>query len=234
MKNVQLAINSTTDCDIANRAITFYGADVATPVIDFINTKSPVIKTVYAAETAGVVTIVYTDVNSVTCSFILRQQVGDVINVFPISYTTTADNALSDQDAAFGAILDQLIASGALKATYTNTVSGTIVVTAASGYPLLSGSEGTNISSVTQTTTGKYAVNKGADLLAAGVENAVSGNTYTSFEFLTANRGNGAGQERLVWEKLTLYIKTGDTSIAKLTTILNADIFDTGQVELLS
>lgn len=234
MVTQRIALNSTTDVDIANRKITFYGADTAAPVINFINTVSPAVKTVYAAEVAGVVTIVYTDVNSVTCSFVLRQEVNGVVNTFPISYTTEAGNALTDQDAAFGAILDQLISSGALKATYTNAVSGTIVVTADAGYPILTGSEGTNISSVTQTTTGSYAVNDGADLVAAGVDNAVAGNTYTSFEFLTADLSLSAGMERNVWKKLIVYIKTGDTAIAKLTTILNADEFDTGQVELLS
>ena len=130
MKNVQLAINSTTDCDIANRAIKFYGADVATPVIDFINTKSPVIKTVYAAEVLGAATVSYTAANNTTYSFTVKQVIGNNEVVVPFSYTSDGSGTEAEIDAALGAALDILIASGALQVSYSVAGSSTIVITA--------------------------------------------------------------------------------------------------------
>lgn len=232
MVTQRIAINSTTDVDIAKRKITFYGADVATPVINFIATQSPVVKTVYAAEALGEATISYTAGNNTTYSFVIKQVVGGQENTAIISYTSDASGSEAEIDAAIEGQLDTLIASGYLQLSYSNG-STAFTLTALAGYPLLTIIEGQNTTS-SAVTVGAKAVNKGSDLVTAGVENAVAGNTYTSFELLTADLSLSAGQERNVWKKLIMYIKTGDTAIAKLTTILNADIFDSGQVELLS
>lgn len=232
MVTQQIAINSTTDVDIAKRKITFFGSDTAVPEINFISTQSPVVKTVYAAEVAGQATVSYTAGNNTVYSFTLKQMVGSQESVAIISYTSDASGSEAEIDAAIEAQVDKLVASGYLKLSYANG-STSFVFTADAGYPLLKVIAGQN-TTVSSVTNGAKAVNAGADLVAADVENAVAGNTYTSFEFLTADLSVSAGMERNVWKKLVLYIKTGDSSIAKLTTILNADIFDTGQVELLS
>jgi hypothetical protein len=233
MNTIQLAINSTTDVDPTGRNIVFYGADTTVPPINFLNTLSTV-KTVYSAEVPAVLSVAFTEAASTTYSFIVRQVQGSFTAAIPVSYTTNATQSGDDLEDALVAILTKLRASGALKIdAVTSNDASPLVITAAAGYPLLTISDVHN-TTTTVTTAGAKAVNAGADLVAAGVPNAVSGNTYTSFEMLTASLAVGAGQERNIWKKVVYYIKTGDTAIAKLTTALNAAIYDPGNFTALS
>lgn len=234
MVTQRIALNTATGATLADRAITFAGADVSAPVINFLdNQAANCIKTVYAAEVLGQATVSYTAGNNTTYSFVVKQTVNGQENTAIISYTSDASGSEAEIDAAIGAQLDALIASGYLQCSYSTSGSTTVVITALAGYPLLQVIAGQN-TTVGSVTVGAKAVNKGADLASAGVENAVAGNTYTSFEFVTADMSFSAGQERKVWKKLIVYIKTGETAIAQLTSILNADAFASGQVELLS
>lgn len=234
MVTQRIALNTATGASLADRAITFAGADVSAPVISFLdNQAANCIRTVYAAEVLGQATVTYVAGNNTTYSFVVKQIVNGQENTAILSYTSDASGTEAEIDNAFSKQLDKLIASGYLKCSYSVAGASTIVITALAGSPLLQVIVASNVT-VGSVTVGKKAVNNGVDLVAEGVENAVSGNTYTSFEFVTADMSFSAGQERKVWKKLIVYVKTGQTAIAQLTTILNAAGFASGQVELLS
>jgi hypothetical protein len=232
MNTIEIALNTAASTLLQGRTIFFTGTDVAAPQIKFIDTKFPVIKTVYAAEVLGQATLSFTTANSTVYSFTVKQEVGGIVNTFLVSYTSDAGATEDEIEDNLGLVLTKLIATGALKASYTEG-STSLVITADAGYPLLTVIAGQN-TTVGTVTVGKNAINAGADLVAAGVSNAVAGNTYTSYEFLTATLSQSAGMERDVWSKVVVYIKTSQGSIAALDTILNAAAFDAGQVELLS
>jgi hypothetical protein len=232
MNTVQYVLNTAASAAIANRQITFPSASPAGPVIKFLDSKYPVKKTVYSAEVLGQATVSWTVANNTTYSFVVKQKIGAQESIVPFSYTSDATATEAEIDAAITAVFTQLIASGVLKIAAVN-VSGTntAVFTALAGYPELTVIAGQN-TTVGSVTVGKKAVNAGADLVAAGVPNAEAGSTYTSYEFTTADFTMSAGQERDVWKKLVLYVKTGEDAIGDLDAILDADAFDSGQIEL--
>jgi hypothetical protein len=234
MVTQRIALNTATGATLADRAITFAGTDVSAPVISFLdNQAANCIRTVYAAEIPGAATVSFSAGNNTTYSFTINQIINGEKKTSIFSYTSDASGSEAEIDAAFTAALTKLISNGYFQFAFTVAGSSTIVITANAGFPLLQVIAGENVT-VGSVTAGANAVNKGADLVAAGVENAVAGNTYTSFEFVTADMSFSAGQERKVWKRLVVYVKTGQTAIAQLTTILNAAGFASGQVELLS
>lgn len=137
-----------------------------------------------AAATQGVVTAVVSSTLTAgnTLSFQLSQDISPLNNNLPdeysqlITYTIkTGDTATTIGDA-IAAIINKL----PFEATASNS-SGTVTITATAQCPIIIGAEvldqGGNLA-ITNTTPGVKGIGQGADLITAGIAEAVSGQSY--------------------------------------------------------
>jgi len=139
---------------------------------------------------------------------------GVVTQVF--EYTAGDPTSPTAQAAAFAAIINL---NQNLDVTATPFI-GVVTIIAnelTSALLTITTSTGGNVALV-QTTTGVAQINQGAQLIAAGVTDAVAGNTYTSWTFVPSNIDPTAsqGSELIAANQVVLYLNDGDANYAAL------------------
>lgn len=187
-----------------------------------------------AAATAGVVTPVVSGTLTAgnTFAFTLSQDISGLNNNMPDEYAQTFTYTVRAGDTATS-IAQAIVAwvnNLPFEATASNS-SGTVTITATTANPVILGAElfdtGGNLA-VTNTTAGVKAIGQGADLIAAGITEAVTGQSYDVYT-ITYKVFKPQGSVDNVSERLdtiTLYVDetAGSTSGAygtALNTILN-------------
>jgi len=243
---------STTDPSLANGIISLPGVydsnlgTTKTVALDYNAIKKAKLAT-GAAATAGVVTVVVSGTLTAgnSLSFSLAQDLSSLNNNLADVYNALIQYTIKTGDTAttVGDSLVTMISKLPFQATAVNT-TGTVVITATTANPAIIGAEiqdqGANIT-VTNTTAGVKAIGQGADLIAAGIPEAVSGSTYTIYT-LTYNTFKPAGVNEDTSERLdtvTLYIGStaGTTSgayITALSGILNGTSTTANYLDVLS
>lgn len=243
---------STSDPSLANGIITLPGVydsnlgTTKTVTLDYNAIKKAKLAT-GAAATAGVVTIVVSGALTAgnSLSFSLAQDLSALSNNLPDVYSALIQYTIKTGDTAtsVGDSLVTMISKLPFQVTAVNT-TGTVVITASTANPSIIAAEiqdqGANIT-VTNTTPGVKAIGQGADLIAAGIPEAVSGSTYTLYT-LTYNTFKPAGVNEDTSERLdtiTLYIGStaGTTSgnyITVLSGILNGTSTTANYLDVLS
>jgi hypothetical protein len=230
---------STTDPSLANGIISLPGVfdsnlgTTKTVTLEYNAIKKAKLAT-GAAATAGVVTVVVSGTLTAgnSLSFSLSQDISALNNNLPDTYNALIQYTIKTGDTAttVGDALALMVNNLPFEATAVNT-TGTVVITATTANPAIIGAEiqdqGANIT-VTNTTAGVKAIGAGADLLAAGIPEAVTGSVYTLY-VLTYKTFKPDGDVDSVSERsdtITLYIgSTAGTSsgayITALSNILN-------------
>ena len=187
-----------------------------------------------AAATAGVVTVVISSTLTAgnSLSFSLAQDISALNNNLPDIYSSLVQYTIKTGDTAttVGDAIALMVNNLPFEATAVNT-TGTVVITATAANPSIIGAEildqGGNLA-VTNTTPGVKAIGAGADLIAAGISEAVTGQSYdiyvVTYKTFKADGDVDSVSERL--DTITLYIDetAGTTSGAYgsgLDTILN-------------
>jgi hypothetical protein len=186
-----------------------------------------------AAATAGVVTVVVSGTLTAgnSLSFSLSQDISALNNNLPDVYNALIQYTIKTGDTAttVGDAIALMVNNLPFEATAVNT-TGTVVITATTANPSIIGAEiqdqGANIA-LTNTTAGVKAIGQGADLLAAGIPEAVTGQSYdiyvVTYKTFKADGDVDSVSERL--DTITLYIdETAGSSGAygsTLDTILN-------------
>jgi len=173
-------------------------------------------KTTGVAETAQTNTVTYTPADSTTYELVITQNTG-AANGAPTTFVAsyTSDTSATDLEIAT-AFVDLINSQTDLKVTCTDAGgANTITLTADTGYPFFTASAISNMA-VVAGATGVAAVGIGADLIAAGVAGAVSGDTYTVYEFdFYSNQPAQMGTETNAGlNTLTLYVNQGDADFA--------------------
>jgi hypothetical protein len=243
---------STTDPSLANGIISLPGVfdsnlgTTKTVTLEYNAIKKAKLAT-GAAATAGVVTVVVSSTLTAgnSLSFSLSQDMSSLNNNLPDTYNALIQYTIKTGDTAttVGDSLVTMISKLPFQATAVNT-TGTVVITATTANPAIIGAEiqdqGANIT-VTNTTAGVKAIGQGADLIAAGIPEAVTGSTYTIYT-LTYNTFKPGGVNEDTSERLdtvTLYIGStaGTTSgayITALSGILNGSSTTANYLDVLS
>jgi hypothetical protein len=187
-----------------------------------------------AAATAGVVTVVVSGTLTAgnSLSFSLAQDISALNNNLPDVYSALIQYTIKTGDTAttVGDAIALMVNNLPFEATAVNT-TGTVVITATTANPSIIGAEiqdqGANIA-LTNTTPGVKAIGAGADLIAAGIPEAVTGQSYdiyvVTYKTFKADGDVDSVSERM--DTITLYIDetAGTTSGAYgsgLDTILN-------------
>lgn len=137
-----------------------------------------------AAATAGVVTVVVSGTLTAgnSLSFSLSQDISSLNNNLPDVYNALIQYTIKTGDTAttVGDAIALMVNNLPFEATAVNT-TGTVVITATAANPSIIAAEiqdqGANIA-VTNTTPGVKAIGQGADLIAAGIPEAVTGQSY--------------------------------------------------------
>jgi hypothetical protein len=137
-----------------------------------------------AAATAGVVTVVVSGTLTAgnSLSFSLSQDISALNNNLPDVYNALIQYTIKTGDTAttVGDAIALMVNNLPFEATAVNT-TGTVVITATTANPSIIGAEiqdqGANIA-LTNTTAGVKAIGAGADLIAAGIPEAVTGQSY--------------------------------------------------------
>lgn len=199
--------------------------------INYANIDGLVTKTAYNAETAQVSTITFTAVASTEYGLMISQNVqangdnGRPEEVRVLKYTSKAsgDTATTIGDA-FRA---QLAVGSRLQITATGTT--TLILTANAGYPIFSVQAlNANASiAIAATTAGVKANGKGADLIAAGFDNCVSGQTYTVYSF-KYKRDTGPKNEQAlpVYDNVFIALDTTVTPSPTIDAVLDGTYID--------
>ena len=226
---------STTDPSLANGLISLPGVfDANLNTTKTVTLEYNAIKKVKlatgAAATAGVVTVVVSGTLTAgnSLSFSLAQDLSSLNNNLPDVYSALIQYTIKTGDTAttVGDALVAMITKLPFQLTAVNT-TGTVVITANTANPSIIGSEiqdqGANIT-VTNTTAGVKAIGAGADLIAAGIPEAVSGSVYNVYT-VTYKTFKSDGDVDSVSERLdtiTLYIgSTAGTTSGNYITVLN-------------
>ena len=187
-----------------------------------------------AAATAGVVTVVISSTLTAgnSLSFSLAQDISALNNNLPDIYSSLVQYTIKTGDTVttVGDAIALMVNNMPFEATAVNT-TGTVVITATAANPSIIGAEiqdqGGNLA-VTNTTAGVKAIGAGADLIAAGISEAVTGQSYdiyvVTYKTFKADGDVDNVSERL--DSITLYIDetSGTTSGgygSALDTILN-------------
>lgn len=238
-QNLLVRSSAATDPTISGGKITLplvYDSNLGTTrtvVIDYNAIKS-VRFGEGATATAGVVTPVVSGSLTAgnTFSFSLSQDISPLNNNLPDEYSQVFTYTIRTGDTAtsIGNAIAAWVNNLPFEATASNS-SGTVTITATSQCPVIVGAElfdqGANLV-VTNTTAGVKAIGQGADLLAAGISEAVSGQSYDVYT-ITYKTFKPQGSVDNVSERLdtiVLYVDetAGSTSGAygtALNTILN-------------
>lgn len=186
-----------------------------------------------APATAGVVTVVVSGTLTAgnSFSFSLAQDISSLNNNLPDIYSSLIQYTIKTGDTAttVGDAIALMVNNMPFEATAVNT-TGTVVITATAANPSIIGAEildqGANIA-LTNTTPGVKAIGAGADLIAAGISEAVTGQSYdiyvVTYKTFKADGDVDSVSERL--DSITLYIdETAGSSSAygsTLDTIFN-------------
>lgn len=178
-----------------------------------------------AAETARVITITPTAVNSTDYRIVLSSEKGQVFSnnlpqefqaVFTYSTKASGDTATTISAAFIAAINAHPYWSTRVTASGTTT----IVLTAKAGFPIFSVGVGANLSQAL-TTAGAPGVGVGATLLSSGYftdaayGTPVSGQTYNVLSFMVEQVGNG-GLHSGVFERWQIYINNNSNNATLL------------------
>lgn len=177
-------------------------------------------KTAAVAETADVDTVTVTRAASTEYRLTIVQKVGSADTLTPeyVSHTfyhMSSAGAASDQSIV-DAFVTMINAHNAFKVTAAATAATTFTITTAAGYPVIRTTAVTSNLSVAQTTPAVVAKGQGADLIAAGIEDAVSGRAYTlyEYEFKEEPRAVGlGGLANTLVRKQYLWVDTGETDL---------------------
>lgn len=174
-----------------------------------------------AAATAGVVTVVISSTLTAgnSLSFSLAQDISALNNNLPDIYSSLVQYTIKTGDTAttVGDAIALMVNNMPFEATAVNT-TGTVVITATAANPSIIGAEiqdqGGNLA-VTNTTAGVKAIGAGADLIVAGISEAVTGQSYdiyvVTYKTFKADGDVDNVSERL--DSITLYIdETSGTS----------------------
>lgn len=174
-----------------------------------------------AAATLGVVTAVVSGTLTAgnIFSFQLVQDISALSNNLPDTYSSLISYTIKSGDTAttVGDVIASMINTLPFEATAANS-SGTVTITATAANPSIIGAEisdqGANLA-ITNTTPGVDGIGVGADLVALGVAEAVSGQSYDVYNvtFKTFKQTSADDvSERL--DLITLYIDetSGTTS----------------------
>lgn len=137
-----------------------------------------------AGATAGVVTVVVSGTLTAgnSLSFSLAQDISALNNNLPDIYSSLIQYTIRTGDTAttVGNAIALMVNNMPFEATAVNT-TGSVVITATAANPSIIGAEiqdqGANIV-LTNTTPGVKAIGAGADLIAAGIPEAVTGQSY--------------------------------------------------------
>ena len=218
MENSNALINSVAasggDITYSNKNLTISVDSGTFPSMYQPNIESFVVTT-GVAETSQTNTITYTPANSTLYELNITQDV-NAPSGNNASYTAsyTSDASATDLEIATNLVNRINAQSGLTGIQVVATDAGganTITLTAAAGYPFFTATGITN-TTVVAGATGVAAVGIGADLITAGVAGAVSGTTYTVYEFsyYTQSAAQMGSELNAGLNELTLYVSQDD------------------------
>lgn len=179
---------------------------------------------VAVTEVLQVDTITPTAANSTEYTLTLTQLIDGEIKRKTFSHTSPASGATAT--TICNAFRSMINASSEFQITASGTT--TLVLTADAGYSQFKTTAVTSNLALVNTTAGVYPKGQGADLIAAGIEDAVSGQAYDAitFEYLEALAPAMGDERRRVVVSHTVYMDNDSGDYATVTTGFKAVLTD--------
>ncbi len=210
------ALSVTNDVVFISK--TYNGTFVPVKYANISNVK----KTAAVAETAQVDTVTITRAANTEYRLTIRQKTGSATTltsdfVSQSFYHYSTAGAASDESIA-DAFVAMINACDSLKVTAAKTAATTFTITTATGYPIIKvAAITTNLAvSSPSTTPGVVAKGQGANLIAAGITDAVSGRAYTLYEYDFTEEPRAVslgGVLAPMARKQFLWVDTGETDL---------------------